>query len=60
MRIDVLGRFDVLDGSHVVELPGTKVAALIKMLVVSGGSASVEKVTDFLWPGADADTGNAR
>lgn len=60
IRVEVFGRFAITDGSKVIPIPGTKVEALIKLLVILSGSAPTETITDFLWPGAEADTGNRR
>lgn len=60
IRVEVLGDFAVTAGSRLVQIPGTKVESLIKLLVISSGSASNETIADYLWPGVDADTGNRR
>lgn len=60
IRVEVLGGFAITEGSVSIPLKGTKVASLIKLLVVSSGSAATETITDFLWPDASTDTGNRR
>jgi len=60
IRVEVFGGFVIIDGLTPLPIQGTKVESLIKLLVVSSGSAATETITDFLWPGVDVDTGNRR
>jgi len=60
IRVEVLGGFAVTDGSMPLAIPGSKVESLLKLLVISSGSASTETITDHLWPGVDVDTGIRR
>lgn len=60
VRISTLGTFEIVAGGRSVRLPGKKAAALIRLLIVSDRSCSIDVAAEHLWPDDDRDTGSRR
>ncbi len=58
--VSMLGRFEITQAGHVIDIPAGQGRQLLKLIASAGGTMLAEQVIDHLWPEIDPDVGANR